>query len=86
MDTTEGMRLTLSRTACKIAAKEGWTPDMIQETFDNPKAIYANKQYEGQFRIAGTDIVIVGVPQGEDRFHGITLIVNGSEAPVKTDA
>ena len=83
METTYGMRLTLSRTACKIAAKEGWTAEQILETFNSPKAIYENKKYAGQYRIAGTEIVIVGVPMDEERFHGITLIVNGSEAPVK---
>lgn len=81
METTAGRRLTLSRTACKIAAKEGWTAEQIQETFQSPKAVYPNKQREGQFRIAGTDICIIGVPVGDDRFHGITMIVNGSEAP-----
>ncbi len=85
METTNGLRLTLTRTACKIAAKEGWGPEAIQETFDNPKAIYASKTHEGQYRIAGKEIVIVGVPMGEGRFHGITLIRNGSKAPVKEE-
>lgn len=85
MENTEGRTLTMSRTACKIAAKEGWTPEEIQETFNNPKAVYAVKEekYAGQYRIAGTKVCLVGVPIGEDRFHAITAIVNGSKAPVK---
>jgi hypothetical protein len=83
MDTTEGMTLTMTRKACHIAAKNGWTAEQIQDTFATPKAIYESKQREGQWRIAGKEMVLVGFPVDNTRFHAITVWVNGSTAPVK---
>lgn len=82
MNTTDGMRLTLTRTACKVAAKNGWTAEQIQACFDAPKKVYASKNREGQFRIVNKDICIVGVPVSASEFRGITLFPNGSQAPV----
>lgn len=82
MNTTAGMHLTLTRTACKIAARNGWTAEQIQECFDNPKKVYPSKTREGQFRIVNRDICIVGVPVSETEFRGITMFANGSKAPV----
>lgn len=82
MNTTAGMRLTLTRTACKIAARNGWTAEQIQATFDHPKKVYASKTREGQYRIVSKDICIVGVPVSETEFRGITMFANGSKAPV----
>lgn len=83
MQSTNGMRLTLTRTACKVAASKGWSAEDIQRCFDNPKAVYASKTREGQFRIVDADICIVGVPVSETEFRGITMFPNGSIAPSK---
>lgn len=83
MNTTENMRLTLTRTACKVAAKNGWTAEQIQACFDHPKKVYASKTREGQYRIVSKDICIVGVPVSDTEFRGITMFPNGSNAPVK---
>lgn len=83
MQNTTGMRLTLTRTACKIAAKNGWTAEQIQDCFDNPKKVYPSKTREGQFRVVNKDICIVGVPVSETEFRGITMFTNGSKAPVQ---
>lgn len=83
MQNTAGMTLTLTRTACKIAAKNGWTADQIQECFDNPKKVYPSKTREGQFRVVNKDICIVGVPVNDSEFRGITMFANGSAAPTK---
>lgn len=80
MDTTTGMRLTLTYTACKIAAKNGWTAEQIQACFDAPKGVYASKAREGQFRIVSEDICIVGFPVGNNVFRGITMFANDSRA------
>lgn len=82
MKDTNGMRLTLTRTACKVAAKNGWTAEQIQEAFDHPKKVYESKTREGQFRVVNKDICIVGVPIGDGEFKGITMFPNGSKAPV----
>lgn len=83
MQNTTGMRLTLTRTACKIAAKNGWAAEQIQECFDSPKKVYPSMTREGQFRIVNKDICIVGVPVSDDEFRGITMFPNGSKAPVQ---
>lgn len=85
MQNTNGMRLTLTRTACKVAAKNGWTAEQIQSCFDAPKKVYPSKAREGQFRIVNKDICIVGVPVSETEFRGITMFANGSTAPIKED-
>lgn len=82
MDTTAGMRLTLTRTACKVAAKNGWTAEQIQDAFDNPKKVYKSKSREGQYRVVNRDICIVGIPVNDTEFVGITMFANGSKAPV----
>lgn len=82
MKTTDGMRLNLTRTACKVAAQRGWTADEIKECFEHPKKVYESKTRPGQYRVVNKDICIVGVPDG-DRFVGITMYPNGSQAPVK---
>lgn len=83
METTTGMRLTLTRTACKVAARNGWTPEQIQDAFDRPKKVYPSRSHEGQFRIVNQSICIVGVPVSDDEFRGITMFPNGSTAPAK---
>lgn len=82
MNSTDNMTLTLTRTACKIAAKNGWTPEQIMDCFNNPKKVYASKTREGQYRIVNKDICIVGVRITDGEFRGITMFANGSAAPV----
>lgn len=73
MKNTNRMRLTLTRTACKQAVKNGITADIIQECFDNPVKVTASKTRGGQYRIISKRICIVGVPVNETEFRGITM-------------
>ncbi len=73
METTNGMRLTLTRTACKQAVKHGLTADIIQECFDNPVRVSASKTRDGQYRIVSKQVCIVGVPVNDTEFRGITM-------------
>lgn len=82
MKDTNGMHLTLTRTACKVAAKNGWTAEQIQEAFDHPKKVYPSKSREGQFRVVNRELCIVGVQVSDTEFRGITMFTNGSQAPV----
>jgi hypothetical protein len=75
METTEGMRLTLTRYACKQAATKGITAEVIQACFDAPSVIEVNPDREGQYRITNDDITIVGAPVSETEFRGITMRV-----------
>lgn len=70
---TDGMRLTLTRTACKVAAKKGWSAEQIKDAFENPKAVQESKDYPGQYRISNDVMCIVGVPMDDTTFHGITM-------------
>lgn len=80
MKDTNGMRLTLTRTACKVAADKGWTAEQIQDAFEHPKAVYPSKTREGQVRVVNKDICIVGVQISDKEFRGITMFPNGSKA------
>lgn len=73
METTEGLTLTLTRTAIKSAFLKGYGPEAISKCFNEPKVITASETHPGQFRIADGVLVIVGVPVGDDEFRGITL-------------
>lgn len=86
MKDTNGMRLHLSRTAVKVAVKNGWGEKEIRECFEHPKKVYPSKTREGQYRVVNKDICIVGVPDSNDPnlFHGITMYPNGSKAPVQS--
>lgn len=86
MNRTQGIRLTLTRTALGVAAKNGWTAEQIQDAFENPKKVYESKTREGQYRVVNKQICIVGVPVGDSEFRGITVFPNGSKAPRKTAA
>jgi len=85
MKDTSGMRLHLSRTAVKVAVKNGWGESEIRDCFEHPKKVYPSKTRDGQFRVVNKDICIVGVPDKNDPnvFHGITMFPNGSQAPTK---
>lgn len=80
MKSTDGMRLTLTRTACKAAAKEGWKAEDIQEAFSHPKKVYPSKTHPGQYRVVNKDICIVGVPVSDDEFRGIVMFPNKPHA------
>lgn len=85
MNTTEGMRLTMTRHACKQAASKGFTAEQIQRCFDSPKKVYPSKSHPGQYRIVDQDICLVGVPVSATEFRAITLYVNGSLTPPRPD-
>lgn len=83
MKDTNGLTLNLTRTACKVAAKNGWSAEDIQACFDNPKKVYDSKTRPGQVRVVNETICIVGVAKDDKTFLGITMYPNGSKAPVK---
>lgn len=63
MDTSNlGIRLT--RNACKVAARKGFTPDAIIKTYRFGEQ-EPNPDHPGQFTIAGNGITLVGAPAKE---------------------
>lgn len=85
MKDTNGMRLSLTRHACKTAVQKGFSAEEIQECFDNPKKVYPSKSHPGQYRVVNDAICIVGVPVDGGEFRGITMYVNGSLTPPRKD-
>lgn len=85
MNTTEGMRLTLTRHACKQAALKGFTPELIQSVFDSPVEIYPSGSHPGQFRITGGGICLVGLPVDGSEFRAITLYADRVITPPRED-
>lgn len=72
MKSTEGMRLVLTRHACKQAAQKGFKPEEIQDAFEHPTKVYPSGSHPGQYRIVNGTICIVGEPKG-DKFIGVTM-------------
>lgn len=85
MKTTTGMKLTMTRHACKQAALKGFTAEQIQACFNAPSRVYPSGSHPGQFRIANNDICLVGVPVSDNEFRAITLYVNGTLTPPRAD-
>ena len=68
------MRLTLSRTACKRAARLGLDADTILDIFHSADSVVVpSEQRDGQHVISKDGYNIVGVYMDETRFHGITI-------------
>lgn len=80
--TVNASKYTLTRTAALAAFNLGFTKADLDACFTSPKAVYPNRQREGQWRVAAKDVCMVGVYEG-DSFKVITVIRNGSKAPVK---
>lgn len=76
MTNTQNYDLTLTHTAIKRAVKGGFDADTIKENFYHPVTVVASETHEGQFKVTGKALTIVGVFVSDDRFHGITLFKN----------
>jgi len=66
------MKLTMTRFACKKAAQNGLTAELIKDSFEHPVYVKPNPDKEGQYQVGGKDITFVGVPK-DDSFLCITL-------------
>lgn len=69
MDTTK-MDIRFTRHACKVAAKKGFTPEAIKDTFTTGAVRFADR--EGQYDISKGDMHLIGAPTG-NTFMVITV-------------
>lgn len=73
MQTTTGLTLKMTRSACKTAAAKGLDAHRLLSIFNSPSAVIPNPRREGQFRITGDGFCLVGVPAEDDTFLVITI-------------
>lgn len=88
MESTEGMKLWLSRHAREqIITKFGDAGlERAEETFSNPDKIYPNKSYEGQFRVVGEGLCLIGKPTDDGKYFRVfTAYEDGVLTPPRED-
>ena len=73
MTNTQNFDLTLTHTAIKRAVKHGFDAETIKSNFYHPVKVEASHSHEGQYKVSGKDMTIIGVFVSDERFHGITL-------------
>lgn len=88
MKSTEGMKLRLSRHAQEqLVTKFGNVgPEMAESTFINPDNIYPNKSYQGQFRVVGQGLCLIGKPSDDGEYFIVfTAYEDGILTPPRED-
>lgn len=84
METTTGMTLSPTTHALKTILAKGFTGEQVLEAFTNPDKITPVTAHPGQFRVCGSGVALVGVPDGEI-FTLITVYVDGTLTPPRED-
>ncbi|QBZ72483.1 hypothetical protein SEA_CIRCINUS_230 [Streptomyces phage Circinus] len=84
MDSTRGLRLHATDHALQQILQKGFAVEAIREVFENPVKLYKNGRYEGQYRITGNGICLVGKPKG-NTFTLITVYEDGKMTPPRPD-
>lgn len=84
MESTEGYSLRLTRHASEQMEAKGFDLDSVTYTFENPKSVYPNKKFAGQFRVTGSGICLIGKPLGND-FLVFTIYEDGVMTPPRPD-
>jgi hypothetical protein len=84
MQSTEGFRLHATDHALKQILQKGFAVEKIREVFENPVKLYKNGKYEGQYRVTGNGICLVGKPKG-NTFTLITVYEDGVMTPPRPD-
>ncbi len=84
MQSTEGFRLHATDHALNQIIQKGFEVEEIREVFNNPVKLYRNGKYEGQYRVTGNGICLVGKPKG-NVFTLITVYEDGVMTPPRPD-
>lgn len=84
MESTEGYKLAFSKHAHDQLLKKNVGVQRATEAFENPDKVYPNKKYEGQFRIVGNGICLIGRPMGRT-FKVFTVYEDGVMTPPRPD-
>lgn len=84
MQSTAGFRLHATDHALMQILQKGFAVEKIRQVFENPVKLYKNGKYEGQFRITGDGLCLVGKPKG-NTFTLITVYEDGILTPPRPD-
>jgi hypothetical protein len=88
MESTEGFKLILSKHAFEqLKSKFGDIGiERAEGALSNPDKVYPNKKYEGQFRVVGLGLCLVGKPNYDTKsFHVFTVYEDGVMTPPRED-
>lgn len=85
MESTENYTLKLTAHARKQMEAKGFTQESINGMFTAPENIYPNKKFEGQFRVVGNGICLVGQPMTDRTFLVFTMYEDGVMTPPRAD-
>jgi hypothetical protein len=84
MDSTAGFKLRATAHATQQILAKGFQISRIQDVFDNPDKVYANKRFEGQYRVTGGGLCLVGKPV-DGVFTLITVYEDGVMTPPRPE-
>ena len=84
MESTKGYKLVFSQHARNQLSTKNLDVARAEGAFENPENIYPNKKYEGQFRIVGNGLCLVGLPMG-NIFKVFTVYEDGVMTPPRPD-
>lgn len=84
MNSTQGMKMSLTRHALTTCLKKGFDPEKVKDTFANPTEVYPSGSHPGQYRVTGNGICLVGVPEG-NTFRVITMYADRILTAVRAD-
>lgn len=84
MESTEGYSLRLTEHARKQIEAKGFTESDVEFAFSNFEKLYPNKKFEGQWRVVGKGLCLVGKPQGK-MFTIFTIYEDGVMTPPRPD-
>lgn len=87
MESTEGYKLALSKHAREQLIKKTGTVGITraEQAFEAPDKIYPNKKYQGQFRIVGKGLCLIGRPTANGLFRVFTVYEDGVMTPPRPD-
>lgn len=81
-----GRKIAFESHALSQARKKMFDMATINETFKHPEEVYKNGRYEGQWRITGNGICLVGEPSKDGKtFRVITMYLDKVVTPPRPD-
>lgn len=80
----DGTMLHVREHALKQARLKGFDMATIEQTFRSPMRVYPNGRYQGQWRVTGNGICLVGEPRG-GRFEVVTMYLDGVVTKPRAD-
>jgi hypothetical protein len=77
-------RMVFTRHATQQAIDKRISVEAIKSAFTDTHEYYPSRSYEGQYRMTGSGVCLVGEPQG-DTFRVVTLYLDRVITPLRPD-